>query len=137
MDLDYEKLLEDAQSKIPEKVKKHERFEIPKVKGHFQGNKTVITNFNDIVSVLGRDSNHIIKFLTKALAASIDFSGNNLILGRKIKSELINEKINLYAKIYVICKECGKPDTELVHQDRILFLKCQACGAKHPITQKL
>ncbi len=137
MDLDYEKLLEGAQSKIPEKVKKHERFEIPKVKGHFQGNKTVITNFSEIAQVLGRDPQHIIKYLTKALAASIDFTGSNLILGRKIKSDLINEKINFYAKIYVICKECGKPDTELVHQDRILFLKCQACGAKHPITQKL
>ena len=39
----YEKLLERAHSKLPEKSQKSDRFEIPSVKGHIQGNKTIIS----------------------------------------------------------------------------------------------
>ncbi|MFT4309528.1 MAG: translation initiation factor IF-2 subunit beta [Candidatus Woesearchaeota archaeon] len=134
---DYKKMLEDAQEKIPEQIKKSERFEIPRVLGRFQGNKTVITNLGEIAQVLGRDTNHMIKYLTKSLAASIEVQGNLTVFGRKIKSDLINEKIAAYAKTYVICKECTRPDTILVRDDRILFLKCQACGAKQPIAERL
>ena len=28
------------------------------------------------------------------------------------------------------CPECGKPDTNLVKEDRINFLVCEACGAR-------
>ena len=136
-EFDYEKMLEDAQSQIPEKIKSQERFEIPKVIGRFQGNKTVITNLSEISQALGRDINHMIKYLTKSLAAAIETQGSLVIFGRKIKSDLINEKIGAYAKTYVICKECTRPDTQLVREDRILFLKCQACGAKQPIAERL
>jgi len=137
VDFDYEKLLDSAQEKIPENINSGERFEIPKVTGHFQGNKTIISNFTEIASVLGREPAHIIKYLTKALATSIEVQGNLLVLGRKIKSAMINERVEHYAKLYVICKECGKPDTKLLHEDRLLFIKCQACGARHAIPEKI
>ena len=38
---DYDSLLERAQAKIPQSSLKTERFEIPKVRGHLQGNKKV------------------------------------------------------------------------------------------------
>ena len=38
---DYETLLEHAQSKIPKAIHTQGRFEIPKVVGHFEGNKTI------------------------------------------------------------------------------------------------
>lgn len=136
-DFNYEKMLSSAQSEIPDKIKSGERFEIPKVLGRFQGNKTVITNLQEIAEVLGRDMNHMIKYLTKSLAAAIEIQGNLVMFGRKIKSDLINEKIGAYAKTYVICKECTRPDTQLIREDRILFLKCQACGAKQPIAERL
>ena len=46
--MDYEKLLERAESKIPKKITEDIRFEIPKVKGHIEGSKTIITNFIQI-----------------------------------------------------------------------------------------
>jgi translation initiation factor 2 subunit 2 len=136
-EFDYESLLENAQAEIPDKIKGQERFEIPKVLGRFQGNKTVITNLHEIAQVLGRDIGHMIKYLTKSLAAPIEVQGSLVVFGRKIKSDLINEKIGGYAKTYVICKECTRPDTQLIKEDRILFLKCQACGAKQPIAERL
>ncbi|MCX8172587.1 MAG: translation initiation factor IF-2 subunit beta, partial [Archaeoglobaceae archaeon] len=31
------------------------------------------------------------------------------------------------------CKECNAPDTELIKEERVLFLRCLACGAKQPV----
>ena len=38
MEFDYEKLLKDAKKKLPEVKVCAERFEVPKVTGHIQGN---------------------------------------------------------------------------------------------------
>ncbi len=76
----------------------------------------------------------MLKFLLKELATpgEIKKSGS-IMLGRKIGSNLINEKINLYAEKFVFCKECGKPDTNIKLVDSVIFLKCTACGAEHQI----
>ena len=58
------------QEQMPKIVKERQRFEIPKVKGHIQGNKTIIVNINKICSVLGREPKHLLKFLLKELATS-------------------------------------------------------------------
>ena len=40
----------------------------------------------------------------------------------------------MYTETYVICSECGLPDTKMVKEDRTLMLECEACGARRPIT---
>ncbi|MHA1988975.1 MAG: translation initiation factor IF-2 subunit beta, partial [Promethearchaeota archaeon] len=47
--------------------------------------------------------------------------------------DIIQKKIESYVKEYVLCKECGKPDTKLIKEGRITFLKCEACGAKSSV----
>jgi len=132
---EYEKLLSEAYEKIKPVESKIDRFEIPKVEGHVEGNKTIITNFKQICSYLRRDCDHVLKFLLKELAAPGSMRGDRLILTRKISSGLINEKIALYAQTYVICRECKKPDTEILREDRLMFLHCLACGAKKSIVK--
>ena len=135
--MEYEKLLERAQSQIPKEILQRERFEIPKVEGHIQGSKTIITNFISITSKLNREPQHLLKFLLRELAAPGNIDGQRLIFGKKITSGLINEKIEKYANEFVICKDCGKPDTELIKEGRVLMIKCTACGSKHPINSKI
>lgn len=136
--MDYKHLLERARKNLPETSKQSsERFEIPKVKGHVEGNKIVISNFSEIVSTLNREQDHILKFLQRELATPAKIDGQRLILGRKLPSSLINSKIEQYAKTFVLCKECGKPDTRIVKEDQFRFLKCAACGAKHTIKEKI
>jgi len=135
--MDYEKLLERGKSKIPEICVSVERFEIPKVKGHIQGNKTVINNFNEICKCFGRDADQLLKYLQRELAAPAQIDGPRLILGRKLPSALINTKIEQYAKTFVLCDECGKPDTKLIKEGRFLFKKCTACGAKNVVRAKI
>lgn len=136
--LSYEEMLEKAYKEIPkELVETKERFEIPKVRGHIEGNKTVISNFFQIAKVLNRDPKHLMKFLQRELATPATIQGELLILGSKVSSGKINAKINEYAKLFVICPECGKPDTSLIKEKGVLMLKCHACGAKHPVRAKI
>jgi len=97
---DYKKLLKKTIEELPESVSERSRFEIPKVKGHIQGNNTIITNFKQIAKFLGRDENHFLKFILKETAAPGKFSRDILIIGRKVSAELINEKIHKYVDKY-------------------------------------
>ncbi len=135
--MDYEELLKKAKESLPEVQTSSERFEIPTVSGHIQGNKTVINNFGNIVKILGREQGQLLKYLQRELATPAVMDGPRLVLGRKINSDFINQKIVQFAKDFVICKECGKPDTKIIKEDRFLFLKCMACGAKHPLKSKI
>ena len=51
-------------------------------------------------------------------------------------SKKIEEKIDNFVERYVLCTECGKPDTRLSKEDRITILQCDACGAHRPIRGK-
>jgi len=135
--MEYEKLLEQAYEKVKQVDSSSGRFEIPKVQGHFEGRKTILTNFSQIVSHLRRKPEHFQKFILKELAASGQIEGDRLVLNLKVPSAKINQKIEQYVKEFVLCKECRKPDTELTKQDRLTFIHCLACGAKHSVRSKI
>ncbi len=134
---DYEKLLEEAYSKVKKVESNGERFEIPKIEGHIEGKKTILTNFLQIASYLRRSPEHFQKFILRELATSGQIEGDRLILNNKIPSAKINSRIEQYIKEFVICKECGKPDTELSRENRLSFIHCLACGAKHAVRDKI
>ncbi|MEM3091275.1 MAG: translation initiation factor IF-2 subunit beta [Candidatus Pacearchaeota archaeon] len=135
----YEELLEKAYQKIKKEVNNKERFEIPKIEGHLEGKKTILTNFYQIASSLRRKPEHFQKFMLKELATPGQKEGDRLVLMNRISSEKINQKITEYVNEFVICKECKKPDTELIknHDTRITSIHCLACGAKYPVRSKI
>jgi len=133
----YEELLDKAYKEVKQSDVSGERFEIPKIEGHIEGKRTILTNFSQIVSYLRRSSEHFQKFLLKELASSGQMEGDRLIINNKIPSSKINQKIEQYVGEFVLCKECKKPDTELIKQDRLNFLHCLACGAKHSVRAKI
>lgn len=135
--MDYEQLLDKAYSQVKQIDKAGDRFEIPKIEGRFEGKKTILTNFLQIASHLRRNPEHFQKFLLKELAASGQIEGDRLILNIKVPSLKINQKVEQYAKEFVLCRECGKPDTELVKEkeSKISFINCLACGAKHAVSK--
>lgn len=134
---DYESLLNEAYSKVKVVEGKGDRFEIPQIEGHIEGKKTILTNFLSIASHIRRDPEHFQKFILKELATSGQMDGERLVLNNKIPSTKINAKVEQYVKEFVICKECGKPDTELRKENRLNFINCLACGAKHPVREKI
>lgn len=134
---DYPTLLKRARESLPKITGSTERFEMPKVKGHQEGTKTIITNFLQIADTLRRDSKHLLKYLQRELATPAVMEDTRLILGSKVSSALINTKIEQYANDFVLCSECKKPDTQILKEDRIFVIKCTACGAKHPIKARV
>jgi len=134
---DYEKLLDEAYKEIKQVDTSKSRFEIPKIEGHFEGRKTILTNFSQIASYIRRKPEHFQKFLLRELAASGQREGDRLVLNIKVPSSKINQKIEQYVKEFVLCRECKKPDTELTKEDRLSFVHCLACGAKHSVRGKI
>lgn len=129
----YEQMFKEAEKKIPKDISKESRFEIPKPQTFIQGNRTFINNFTDITNSLRRDPKHLSKFLFRELAKPGHVDNKKLILQGKVMRDLIEKKIEAYVKEFVYCRVCNRPDTHFEKSDRILFLKCEACGAKEPL----
>ena len=129
----YEQLLDEAYKQVKQVSGNGERFEIPKVAGEVQGKNTIITNITQIASYIRRPAEQLSKFLFKELATPGKIDKDRLILNTKLNSSKVNEKILAYTKEFVICKECGKPDTEIIAEKGIKYKHCLACGAKSPV----
>lgn len=133
---DYETLLKKAREKLPTFAVEKSRFEVPNARGHIQGTKTIITNFQQIVESMQRDPQHVLKYILKGLAIPGEVKSVGMVLGGKIPASRINEKIQQYAQEFVFCRECHKPETKLEKEGMIYFMKCQACGARHSIKSR-
>ena len=136
--MDYKEMLGNVRKDLPEAVFLKERFEIPKVVGHIQGNRTIITNFIQIASTLRREVEHLLKYVLKELATPGEIKKSGaLILGTKVPASRINDKVRQYANEFVLCFECGKPDTKIEKEDSLTYMKCTACGAKNIVKVKI
>jgi translation initiation factor 2 subunit 2 len=131
--MSYEELLKKAYQNLPDTQQLKGRFEIPKVRGHLEGNKTVVSNFFQIAQAFNRKPEHLLKYLTKELATPAAAKKSYIVFGTKIPASRINERIEKYAEDYVLCRECGKPDTKLMKEDKYVFLRCMACGSRRAV----
>ncbi len=128
--MDYEQLLKRAEEKISKEMTTEGRFKVPEARIMVQGNSTTVTNFSEIAGALGRCPKHLLKFLSKQLAAPGSMAGGRASFLGKFGKDQLENKLKLYMKEYVFCQVCGKPDTKLVEERDILKMKCEACGSK-------
>lgn len=135
---DYKALLKEARKNLPESVFQKERFEIPKVRGHIQGNRTIVSNFLQIANALHREPDHILKFVLRDLATpgQIKKSGS-VIFGSKVPASRINESIKRYANDFVFCPDTGKPDTVLEKEGNLLYLRSLVTGTRKVVKSKI
>ncbi|RLI82873.1 translation initiation factor IF-2 subunit beta [Archaeoglobales archaeon] len=129
----YEELLEKAYAEMPEEVTRRERFEIPRVKVQREGNRTIIKNLGQIAKTLNRSEDHLYKYMVKSLGTAGILESGRVILQGKFTEDEVQKELDGYVKEYVLCRECQSPDTEFKKEERVLFVKCLACGAKHPV----
>ncbi len=133
---DYLTNLDRALKQLPEIKGSGERFVVPEPKLLTEGKTTVLENFAGIADRLNREPEHIFKFLLRELGTAGKIDGGRVIFQKRVTTDVISELINAYVKEYVICSECGRPDTHLIKSERILTLRCDACGAHRPITKR-
>ena len=130
----YEELLERALEKLADReVVKRERFEVPRVSVMREGARTTIKNFSQIAKSLNRSEDHLYKYIVKSLGTAGFVDNGRLILQGKFTENEIQKEIDDYVRLYVLCKECGSPDTEFIREERVLMIRCLACGARHPV----
>jgi translation initiation factor 2 subunit 2 len=132
----YDALLKKAYANVTVQSESTERFTVPEAKVYIEGKTTVLENFAEIADVVRRDQDHLMKFLLGELGTAGKIDGNRAIFNGKFEQPLVNGLIKSYVDDYVICSECGKPDTRLVKDDRVLLLRCDACGGHRPVRKR-
>ncbi len=133
---DYLANLDRALSQVPEIKGSGERFIVPEPKLLTEGKTTVLENFAAIADKLNREPEHVFKFLLRELGTAGKLEGSRAIFHGRFTTGVISELIEAYVKDYVTCSECGRPDTHLIKSDRILTLRCDACGAHRPVAKR-
>jgi translation initiation factor 2 subunit 2 len=128
-DLDYKNLLKKVINSTTKKELVEDRFKVPKADIFYEGNTTVIKNFDKITDIINRDPDIILKFLLGSLGTAGEIVGPRAVFQGKIPTKNIHDRIKDYVDMFVICSECGRPDTRLLKQGRELLIRCDACGA--------
>ncbi|MFB6177288.1 MAG: translation initiation factor IF-2 subunit beta [Halobaculum sp.] len=128
--MDYDDMLDRAVEETPDIEDEQSRFEVPEPEVRQEGNVTVVENYQDLVDTLDRDEDKVLKFIQNELGTSahIDESGRARLTGG-FKQHRVANALEEYTDGFVICPECGLPDTKLVTQKGAEMLRCDACGA--------
>jgi translation initiation factor 2 subunit 2 len=133
---DYEALLDRAIANLPDMETTDARFVIPEPKIMVEGKTTILDNFNNIADVLNRDPDHVMKYLTREMGTAGKIDGLRAVFQGRFSKEQIKSNIEAYVEEFVMCSECGRPDTQLMKMDRVMVLKCAACGAHRPVKKR-
>jgi translation initiation factor 2 subunit 2 len=131
---DYEFLYDRAKRKIPAASISGERFKLPAPDLFFEGKTTIFRNFRNIQEIIRREEKHFAAYLLKELGTAGYIDEGRLIFKSRITPEALSDRINNYLSTYVLCSECGRPDTHITKEERVSILVCEACGASRPIT---
>lgn len=128
--MDYEEQLDRALDETPDIEDAGSRFEVPTVEVRQEGNMTVFENFQDVVDRLDREDDHVLQSLQQELGTSahIDERGRARLTG-DFRQQRVDGAVEAYTESYVLCPECGLPDTRLVTEQGARVIKCDACGA--------
>ncbi|MBN2603213.1 MAG: translation initiation factor IF-2 subunit beta [Candidatus Thermoplasmatota archaeon] len=126
---DYKKLLKKVQENISSREIDDDRFKLPKAEIFYEGNTTLIKNFDKIIDAINREGDHVMKFLLGGLGTSGELGGSRVVFQGKIPAKQIQDKLKEYIDTFVMCSECNRPDTHLVKQGRTILIRCDACGA--------
>jgi translation initiation factor 2 subunit 2 len=130
---DYDKLLGRLRESLPETVASHSRFKIPEPDVLYEGKTTVLRNFADIIETINREPTHLMAFLLKEVGTAGNQEGRRALFKGRVPIKQLEDRINYYVDIFVLCSECNRPDTKLVKDGRTLVLECEACGAHRPV----
>jgi len=127
----YDEQLDRALEQTPDIEEGSDRFDVPTPEVRQEGNVTVYENFQDTLDRLDREDEHVLKFLQDELGTSahIDESGRARLTG-EFGQDRIGDAVEEYTDRFVLCSECGLPDTRLEREQGALLLRCEACGAQ-------
>jgi translation initiation factor 2 subunit 2 len=129
--MDYDEMLDRGIEQTPDIKGSSERFEVPDPEVRQEGHNTVFENFQQVCRDLGRDEDHLLKFLQDEVGTSahIDESDRARLTG-EFSERRIRDALEEYSERFVLCSECGLPDTNIKREQGAEILQCTACGAR-------
>ncbi|MGI0100793.1 MAG: translation initiation factor IF-2 subunit beta [Candidatus Micrarchaeaceae archaeon] len=128
---EYEKLLDRAFSKLPNLSTERSDFVIPEADILNEGSKTLIRNISIIADKARRNPSDIARYIGKEFSVPVNVEEQRLIINGRFSADEIQRRIRKYFEMYVVCKECKKPDTHLEQAEKGMNLICEACGARY------
>src|SRR3989337_399620 len=131
--LSYDALLQRAKKALPDALSSGERFQIPEADIVVEGKTTILRNFLDIAEAIRRDPTMVLTYLLRELGTAGAQDGRRVVFKGKGTAAQVADRVKSYVDTYVMCQECGRPDTRLVKEDRVAMLECDACGARRPV----
>ncbi|NOZ76957.1 MAG: translation initiation factor IF-2 subunit beta [Euryarchaeota archaeon] len=131
---DYEALLDRAYSSLPETLKQTARFEKPEIVAMIQGKQTVVQNLGEVSKAINRPADMLAKYLIREFGTSGTHDQQHLVMKGVFRQAQVQEKLDTFLEQFVMCPDCGRPDTKILQERRVSFLKCEACGSRHPLS---
>jgi len=134
--MDYEASLDRALDAVPDFRAEEDRLTVPDAAAQKDGAFTRLTNLADIADALSREPQHLHRFIQRELGTNGKLEGGRSRYNGTFSGEDFDAAVAAYMEEYVICSECGLPDTRLVREDRTPMLRCDACGAFRPVAKR-
>ncbi|ELY51967.1 MULTISPECIES: translation initiation factor IF-2 subunit beta [Natronorubrum] len=134
--MDYDSSLDRAMEDVPDIGGDEQRLKIPDAQTQKDGAFTRFTNLDDIADVLSREDEHLHRFIQREMGTSGKLEDGRGRYNGTFSEKDFNAAVDAYVDEYVLCTECGLPDTRLVREDRTPMLRCDACGAFRPVTKR-
>ncbi|RJT03834.1 MULTISPECIES: translation initiation factor IF-2 subunit beta [Halococcus] len=131
--MDYEASLDRAMDSVPDLDTGDSRLDVPSAEAQKDGAFTRLTNLGRIADALSRDPEHIHSVIQRELGTNGQFDAGRSRFNGTFSSDDFDEAIRSYTEEFVICSECGLPDTHLETEGRTQMLRCEACGAFRPV----
>ncbi|MFC5971045.1 translation initiation factor IF-2 subunit beta [Halomarina salina] len=134
--MDYESSLDRAMENVPDIDSSGQRLSVPDAEAQKDGAFTRLTNLEDIADTLSRESDHLHRFVQRELGTNGKLEEGVGRYNGSFSGSDFDAAVESYVETYVICGECGLPDTRLVTEDRTPMLRCDACGAFRPVSKQ-
>lgn len=115
------------------------RYKMPtvygKLEGRGNGSKTVIPNISDVALSLHRDPGEVNKFFGCEMGAQTTYNAetDRAVVNGHHQDKTLQQMVHKYIQAYVLCPNCGLPETEYKIKSGIIYHKCAACGAKEMV----
>lgn len=98
--------------------------------------KTVFVNFMDLCKTMHRQPEHVMTFLLAELGTSGSLDGQQrLVIKGRFLPKNFEGLLRRYVNEYVICNGCKSPDTIMMKENRLSFLRCEKCGSGRSVAQ--
>ena len=111
------------------------RYKMPvvygKVEGRGNGIKTVIPNIAEVALSLHRSPAEVCKFFGTEIGAQTSYNekDDRAVVNGQHTDPQLQDMMHKYIEKYVICPNCGLPETEYKIKNGCIYHRCAACGA--------